>query len=111
MKLLLDQHLSRRLVVRLADHYPDSQHTSGLGLARASDRDIFLAARHDDFVLVTADADFAALSARFGRPPLVVHLRIGNAGNERVEQVLRQARQAIEAAADDENLRVLEVFG
>ena len=45
MKLLLDQNLSPRLVARLADLFPDSQHVSYVGLDRASDRAVWDYAR------------------------------------------------------------------
>jgi predicted nuclease of predicted toxin-antitoxin system len=38
MKLLFDQHLSPRLVTRLADLYPGSAHVDPLGLGREDDR-------------------------------------------------------------------------
>lgn len=38
MKLLFDQNLLPRLVNRLADLYPDSQHVSFLGLEQEDDR-------------------------------------------------------------------------
>lgn len=40
MRLLFDQNLSPRLVNRLADLYPSSQHVSFIGLDRANDRAI-----------------------------------------------------------------------
>ena len=40
MKLFFDQNLSLRLVVRLADVFPGSQHVFHLGLDHASDDDI-----------------------------------------------------------------------
>ncbi len=45
MKLLLGQNLSPRLVARLADLFPDSQHVSDLGLERVSDRAVWDYAR------------------------------------------------------------------
>lgn len=38
MKLLFDQNLSPRLVSRLADLYPDSQHVFFIGFDQADDR-------------------------------------------------------------------------
>lgn len=49
-----------------------------LGLARASDRAIFGAARIAAKVVVTKDRDFAELAARLGPPPAIILLTIGN---------------------------------
>lgn len=109
MKLLFDQQLSRRLVGRLSDLYPQSEHTSNLALGRATDADVYRAARNGGFVLVTVDADFLALSARFGRPPLVVHLRAGNCTLDVAEQLLRTAAGELAAAVADPQVRLVEV--
>ncbi len=78
VKLLLDQHLSRRLADRLADVFPNSAHTSTLRMDIADYSAIWRRARADGCVLVTKKADFAAVSLRFGRPPLLVWLKVGN---------------------------------
>lgn len=41
MKLLYDQNLSRHLVARLAQLFPDSAHVATLGLDTASDREVW----------------------------------------------------------------------
>jgi predicted nuclease of predicted toxin-antitoxin system len=48
-----------------------------LALQRASDIDIFLAARMAGAVVVTKDADFAALAGQHGSPPQVVLITCG----------------------------------
>ena len=57
MKLLLDQNLSPRLVARLADLFPDSQHVSDLGLERASDQPVWDYTRDHEYLIVTRDTD------------------------------------------------------
>ena len=47
--------------------------------------------------IVSKDSDFAERSARFGSPPKVIWLRIGNCTTARVEFVLRKAAQRIKA--------------
>jgi predicted nuclease of predicted toxin-antitoxin system len=83
VKLLFDQNLSPRLVIQLADVFPDSQHVFQLGLDRASDDDIWTYARDHEFIIVTKDADFSELSALRGFPPSLlcdVLCRSGTAG-------------------------------
>ena len=41
MKLLLDQNLSRVLIRRLSDEYPESVHVAEIGLDTAADREIW----------------------------------------------------------------------
>jgi predicted nuclease of predicted toxin-antitoxin system len=49
MKLLFDQNVSPRLVNRLSDLYPDSNHVYPLGIDRVPDREAWEYARREDF--------------------------------------------------------------
>jgi predicted nuclease of predicted toxin-antitoxin system len=55
MKLLFDQNLLPRLITRLADLYPDSQHVAFIGLDQADDRTVWEYANQKDFTVVTRD--------------------------------------------------------
>ena len=56
MKLLLfDSNLSRRLVGRLSDVFPGSQHVALVGLESAPDREVWEYARDNDFIITTKD--------------------------------------------------------
>lgn len=59
MKLLFDQNLSPRLVNRLADLYPDSQHVFFIGLDPADDRVLWKYANQNDCTVLTRDSDFS----------------------------------------------------
>ena len=50
-------------------------------LRDADDEVIWERAKRDGFIIVTKDEDFAQMVWRFGPPPQVVWLRIGNATN------------------------------
>src|SRR5437763_8829707 len=97
MKLLFDQNLSPRLVVRLADLYPDSAHVLSLGLDCASDDALWDHARANDYVLVSKDADFNNLAVVRGYPPKVIWLLLGNCTTAQVETALRINHTAVEA--------------
>ena len=56
MKLLFDENLSRKLVARLAELYPDSLHVADAGLLQSPDSEIWEFARAGGFVIVTADS-------------------------------------------------------
>ena len=82
MKLLLDENLSVRLVARLQNRYPGTQHVSQLGMQSMADLVIWEAARSSGFVLVSKDDDFRNLALVRGAPPKVVVLRIGNVSTD-----------------------------
>ncbi len=57
MKLLFDRNLSRKLVSRLNDIFPESSHVQFHELAEKTDTEIWDFARANDFCIVTQDAD------------------------------------------------------
>jgi predicted nuclease of predicted toxin-antitoxin system len=75
VKLLFDENLSRKLVARLAELYPDSAHVAEAGLLERPDREIWEFARARNFVIVSTDSDFYELATTIGPPPKVVWLR------------------------------------
>lgn len=60
-----------------------------LGLARATDREIFLAARKAEAIVITKDQDFVRLLGRFGPPPSVIWITCGNTSNAYLRDALR----------------------
>ncbi len=110
MKLLFDQNLSRKLVIRLADIYPTSSHVQFHDLEENTDTDIWEFATANDFCIVTQDADFAERSRLYGSPPKVVWLRCGNAPTRQVETLLRSGAGAVEELLSNPNLHCLELY-
>jgi predicted nuclease of predicted toxin-antitoxin system len=96
VKLLLDQHLSHKLIAKLSDLYPASEHVRNLGLHEADDDFVWAAAKRDGFILVTKDEDFHARSVVLGHPPKVLWIRSGNCATELVETLLRKYFAEIE---------------
>jgi predicted nuclease of predicted toxin-antitoxin system len=97
VKLLLDQNLAPKLVARLADLFPGSQHVRDVGLAMADDRAVWDYARAGGLAIVSKDADFRQLSFLYGSPPKVVWLRVGNRSTAEIEAVIRANASALEA--------------
>jgi predicted nuclease of predicted toxin-antitoxin system len=62
-----------------------------LALQRAADLDIFHAARDAGALVMTKDADFAALVNQFGAPPQIVLVTCGNTSNSHLRQILGRA--------------------
>lgn len=92
MKLLFDQNLSPSLINKLNDVFAGSKHVQSLGLATASDLNIWTFAKRNNFVIVTKDADFyeRRIFASRNEPPFVVWIRRGNCSTKQIEILLRQ---------------------
>ena len=101
VKLLFDQNLSPKLIKRLSDLYPNSDHLDLLGLGTADDVLVWEHARSNDFVVVAKDADFADLSVLRGFPPKVVWIRRGNCSTADIENLLRDHNAEVEDLAAD----------
>jgi predicted nuclease of predicted toxin-antitoxin system len=108
---LFDENLSHRLAKRVAIAFPGSVHVRDLGLRGAPDATLWSRAGGESLMIVTKDDDFRQLSFLRGAPPKVVWLVVGNAGTERIAELLEHRRQAIEAFAAnaDEALLLLRL--
>ena len=103
MRLLFDENLSRKLVIRLAELYPDSAHVADINLIESPDREIWEVAKTGNFTIVTTDSDFYELATTIGPPPKVVWLRRWTHPTRDAERVLRrEAIRMTEFAADPE---------
>lgn len=101
MKLLLDENLSRRLVPALQVRFPGSTQVALVGLEQATDAMLCdYAARHG-FVICSKDDDFQRLVAARGYRPKLIHLALGNVGNEAVLGALLGAAERLHRAFDD----------
>jgi predicted nuclease of predicted toxin-antitoxin system len=96
MKLLFDHHLSRKLVVRLADRFPEASHVVFYGLDRADDQVIWSFARAQGYTIVTKDSDFNDISTLHGAPPKIIWIRIGNCTTATIEHIMRTYAAEIE---------------
>ena len=66
-----------------------------LNLHRASDSEIFAAARAANVVVMSKDADFAELLDRHGPPPHLVLVTCGNTSNARLRELVKAAWPAV----------------
>lgn len=78
MKLLLDENLSDRIIHRIVDLYPNTEHVKPLGLTNTDDAVIWEYAKVNGFVIVSKDSDFQQRSFLYGHPPKFIYLCIGN---------------------------------
>ena len=107
MKLLLDQQLSRSLVLHLATAFPDTSHVGEHGLSTSDDDQIWAFALQNHYVIVTKDEDFQVLSFARGHPPKVIWLRTGNGPTKEVLQTLMLARPIITSFGEDQERSML----
>ncbi len=97
MKLLLDAHLSWRLVKKLQANYPETIHLNQTGLQYpADDIDIWEFAKRLNFVILTFDEDYINLSLRFGHPPKVILLKSFDQTSNTVMRLLQSSQKEIE---------------
>ena len=91
MKLLLDENLSRRLIHKLLDVFPGTPHFSDADVLRTPDPDIWQYAKENDFIIITKDDDFLELAHRFGPPPKLIMVEMGNCSNAILAEPLRES--------------------
>ncbi len=108
--MLFDQNLSPKLVNRLADLYPNSDHLDLLGLGTADDALVWEHAKRNGFIVVTKDADFADLSVLRGFPPKIVWIRRGNCSTGDIEQILRDRHAEIKDFVTNSPAGVFTLF-
>jgi predicted nuclease of predicted toxin-antitoxin system len=107
MKLLFDHNLSPRLVNRLGDIYPNSQHLFNLKLDTAEDSVVWQYAGEHEFMIVTKDSDFSELSLLKGFPPKIIWIRIGNCTTNDVESLIRSHTEEINEFGRKSSLGIL----
>lgn len=107
MKLLLDANISRTLVSRLDNLFPDSTHVALESMERATDQEIWEFALANDYVIVSKDEDFHQRALVEGPPPKVVWIRLGNCSTADVERVIRQGHDIIANFEQDKDAAFL----
>lgn len=91
MKIWLDAQLSPATASWMRERFgADASAVRDLGLSRATDAEIFEAARRANAVVMTKDADFVQLVERLGPPPQVIWLTCGNTSNARLRDLLER---------------------
>lgn len=102
MRFLFDENLSPKLVLLLADRFPDSVHVRDVGLKAADDQSVWDYAGNQGLVIVSKDSDMHQRSFLFGAPPKVVWVRLGNCSTSDIEDLLRRHVQTLEEFEADE---------
>ena len=111
MNLLFDENLSARLVELLAEEFPGSAHLEqALGRGR-TDAEVWQHAIAHGCAIVSKDNDFRQRAFMSGPPPKVIWLEAGNAGTEKLVELLRAQRRQVNrfGSGGEESLLVLRV--
>jgi len=109
MRLLFDENLAPKLVLLLADLFPDSMHVRDIGLSSADDQSVWNYAGSQGLIIVSKDSDMHQRSFMFGAPPKVVWVRLGNCSTSDIADLLRRHVQTLEEFEADENASFLSL--
>jgi len=93
MKLLIDAQLSPSIAAWINTNYP-SYHAESVwaaGLQEQNDLFIYEYAKQNGFVIVSKDSDFRMLIDRFGCPPHLIWITMGNTSNEVMRKSLEES--------------------
>ena len=107
MSLLIDENLSPRLALALADSFPGSIHVRDVGLKGADDLKIWSFASDRGYAILSKDDDFKSLSLLRGAPPKVIWLVIGNTTTGGILQLLLRHSTAIGSFLHEEATSLL----
>jgi len=109
IKLLFDQNISYRLVSRLKEVYPNSQHVAAIGLDMASDIDVWTYAKDNQYVLVSKDSDFNDICTLYDFPPHIIWLRLGNSRVTTVYEALVKHKDKVNIIVEENKTGIIEI--
>jgi len=108
VKFLVDNQLPAALVRFFTAKGAECQHVLHLGLAQATDVEIWRFAAGRGMVLVSKDEDFFHLAVREGSEVRLVWIRLGNCRTQVLLSAMEKAWPRIEATLEAED-RVVEI--
>lgn len=109
LRFVVDAQLPPGLAAHLNAHGFTAEHVNRIGLGPAPDMAIWEYATHNNAVLITKDADFAALATRHRSGPQVVWIRIGNISNDALWRAMSTALDEVVKALQAGE-RIIEVI-
>jgi predicted nuclease of predicted toxin-antitoxin system len=110
VKILFDQNISFRLVNRIKDIFPLAKQVRDVGIENYSDRDIWLFAQKENYIIVTFDSDFYDFSVVWGLPPKIILIKSFDQTSNNIEALLRKHLNNIQAFSEDKELACLEII-
>ena len=110
MKLLFDENVSYRIVKKILEVYPLSEHVSNVTPSLREDIAIFDYARMKGFIIVTFDEDFREIQSLAGFPPKIIWLRMGNTSTLNVFSKLVSNQSEIAELSENKETGILEIY-
>jgi predicted nuclease of predicted toxin-antitoxin system len=85
----IDAQLSPYLAKWIKEEFKlEAKAVRELNLRDAPDKEIFLAAKEANAIVITKDIDFCRLLDRLGTPPKIIWITCGNTSNKRLKEIL-----------------------
>lgn len=110
MKLLFDQNLSYKLVKRLAELFPGSDHIRHCNLQEALDNQVWQYAFDNGYTIVTQDSDFYDLALVNGIPPKIIWVRAGNTSTQHIFELMTNHSRDIQEFIKHSQEYCLELY-
>jgi predicted nuclease of predicted toxin-antitoxin system len=110
MKLLFHENISWRIVKKVQDVFPLSEHVTNIHPKLSNDLSIFYYARKENFLIVTFDEDFREIQSINGFPPKIIWLRMGNTSTQFVLAKLMDNQQGIIELESTDEIGILEIY-
>ena len=108
-KLLFDNNISHRVIARVDDIFPNTNHVMLEKLDDVSDERVWMFARSNGYTIVTKDSDFNDMAIHKGTPPKIIWIKLGNCKVAEIENILRVNEEAIKAFLDEPIGAILEI--
>ena len=110
MFILLNNHFSYRLSNILVSAYGTVNHVKDYHLGTASDQEIWRFAGQQNGVIISKDMDFYHLLNRYGPPPKLIWIRIGNATTQQIADLLINQSVKVQNFLSDASLSLLQLY-
>ncbi len=78
MRFIIDAHLPKSLAKAFANLGHSVIHTSELPAGNATDDNDIISVAADDGIVVSKDEDFYQSFLLYGKPPQLIHVKVGN---------------------------------
>ena len=108
-KLLFDNNISHRVIARVSDIFPNTNHVMLENLDEVSDNKVWMFARNNNYTIVTKDSDFNDIAIYRGTPPKIIWIKVGNCKISEIENILRVNEIEIKVFLDEPNGAILEI--
>ena len=108
-RLLFDNNISHRVIARIDDIFPNTNHVMLEKLDDVSDERVWMFARNNGYTIVTKDSDFNDMAIHKGTPPKIIWIKLGNCKVAEIENILRVNEDEIKAFLDEPIGAILEI--